>query len=144
MLRPHRPHEEEIDPDKPITEPNRRDLRRAKKNQPGKPAGESIRQVLARGPSGRARRRTGKSAWFVEMQNEQNRKLQLQKVLMHQLEPAVGEIALKLEKAGYRTVWDMVSVTDINRFLVHGMRSFELRKLHQYLARNNVPTKWDV
>lgn len=113
--------EQEIDPDKPIEVPNRRDKRRAK--QYSTPSGTGgVHDLLRLGSRpGRAKGATGQPLWFRQMKFEAARRKSLEKVTMDRLEPAVGRIALDLYHAGYETVWDVTEVENINEFLKHDL-----------------------
>lgn len=121
---------EEVDPDKPQTEPNRRDKR--------------LRLFQHSVPRVRTGSKTGQPPWFRKMKFEQEQRKALTKVRTDLLEPAIGEVAKHLHKAGYDTVWKVSQETDVNRFLVHGMRRAQLEKAEAYLTRMNVPLKWTV
>lgn len=144
--------QEEIDPDKPILQPNRRDQRRAKQHGARGGTG-AVHDALRLGPrAGRVKRATGQPLWFRQMKYNEARRKSLEKVTMDRLEPAVGQIALDLYAAGYKTVWDVTEVEEINEFLRHGQHDKPeigisvngLRKLRTYLTQQRVPVKWSA
>jgi hypothetical protein len=144
--------EQEIDPDKPYEVPNRRDKRRAK--QFSTPSGTgAVHDTLRLGARpARAKRATGQPLWFRRMKYDVEQRKALEKVTMDRLEPAVGRVALDLYHAGYKTVWAVTQVEDVNTILKHGrhdnqdigVSSHDLQKLRKYLIQQRVPVKWEA
>lgn len=144
--------EEEIDLDTPILQPNRANKRRAKQRSTPSGTGEVHDALRLGARPGRTRGATGQPLWFRMMKYEAQRQKSLEKVTMDRLEPAVGRIAMDLWAAGFRTVWDVTQIEDVNTFLKHGQHDNQdigisvsaLRKLRAYLVQQRVPVKWEV
>lgn len=144
--------QDEVDPDKPIPQPNRREKRLYGRER-GKGGTGKVHDSMRLGARpGRAGRRTGQPLWFRQMQYDQQRRKALEKVELDRLEPAVGRVAVDLHAAGYKNVWQLTQVEDVNELLrvghqsdiAHGVRSKELKKLRDYLIQQRVPVKWEV
>lgn len=144
--------QEEIDQDKPLLVPNRRDKRHAKRYNT--PAGTtSVHDALRLGPRpGRVKGATGQPLWFRQMKYDAQRRKALEKVPLDRLVPAVGQIAADLFYGGYKNVWQLTQVEDVNELLkvgrhgasYMGVRSKELKHLRDYLVQQRVPVKWEV
>lgn len=145
------PEEGEIDPDQPFQVPNRAEKRQRYGERSTPKGAGKIHDVLRRG-HGRRRPKTGQPQWFKVMKYEAARRKVLEKVRLDRLEPAVGQIAVDLYYGGYRNVWQVSQVEDINELLrvgrhgasYMGVRSRELKKLRDYLVAQRVPVKWEV
>lgn len=146
------PDQEQIDPDAPMRVPNRKDKRRSKQASSSSGSG-SVHEALQLGPNaGRKKRATGQPNWFRQMKYDDMRRKALEKVDLDQLEPAVGPVAVSLYRGGYRNVWQLTQVTDVNDLLKvgqhdnpeTGLRARDLAKLRTYLVQQRVPVKWEI
>ena len=138
---PRKQDDEEIDPDAFQISPNRQELRRqGRRNRQAMASG--VHKQLQLGPSGQKRGTTGQPDWFKRMRYEKARSDALKRVHILNLRAAVGDIVDQLEMAGYRRLYDVVSETDINTLLGHGIKIGDLRKLSAYLQRNDISVSW--
>ena len=144
--------QDEVDPDKPIPQPNRREKRLYGKER-GKGGTGKVHDTLRLGARpGRAKRTTGQPLWFRQMKYDQLRRKALEKVELDRLAPAVGRVAEDLYRAGYKNVWQLTQVENVNTLLrvghhdnpAVGISHKELKKLRDYLIQQRVPVKWEA
>lgn len=138
----NKPEPEEQDPDKPMLQANRADRRRAKQKKDTKGT-TKVHDALRLGPNGRSRSKTGQPKWFRKMKYEQEKRKVLEGVETSLLEMAVGKVALQMEDAGYRNVWEVSQAKSLQHLVSLGMKETDLLRLRAYLEEQGLTVRWD-